>query len=195
VYVVGVWQRCCASGQNLFTRNLIGRFCPVLFVFPAQALVFCLLCIVAMVCLYVDIHGGGMRCMLLSTCYGEYGGEFKGEFKGESKGESRGEYGSECGSEYKGEYSSGEYVCDQGADDTELLRASRVSERHAPFSDKSRAVKQLDFGQCSDTDVDYVGGPKEMKINTIDEGEEGEEDLEACFRNALDERRGAHTQP
>jgi len=75
VYVVGVWQRCCASGHNLFTRNLIGRFSPVLFVYPAMALVFCLVCIVCLVCLYVDVHGGGMRCFMLSSCCRESGAE------------------------------------------------------------------------------------------------------------------------
>ena len=59
VYIVGVWQRCAAPMQGIFTQNMLTRFCPVLFLCSYCALVFTVACILGLIGLYIEIHGGG----------------------------------------------------------------------------------------------------------------------------------------
>ena len=55
VYLVGVWRR-SGGAFNTFTQNLVGRFCPVLFVNSACAAVFAVACLVALGYLYYDMQ-------------------------------------------------------------------------------------------------------------------------------------------
>ena len=61
VYVVGVWQRCMQGQQGIFTQNLLARFTPTLFGPPLMSVGYVFVCMVALVYLYVEIHGGGFK--------------------------------------------------------------------------------------------------------------------------------------
>ena len=61
VYVVGVWQRCGQAQQAVFTQNLLARFCPMLFGPPLMSVGYVFVCMVALVYLYVELHGGGFK--------------------------------------------------------------------------------------------------------------------------------------
>jgi len=161
VYVVGVWQRCGASNQHLFTQNILVRFCPVLFVYPVMSLLYFMLCVVALVCLYVDIHAGGLRFCLLSG-YAQAGFAAPGAAQGFAQ-RPRDEDG--CGDD------AGTML-----DDAELLRSC------------SAARGGLGSGGAVD-DFSAVSGT--MHLNAIEE-DDNEEDLEACFRTAYQERRSGY---
>jgi hypothetical protein len=55
VYLVGVWRR-SGGAFNTFTQNLVGRFCPVLFVNAVCASLFVMACLVGFGYLYFDMH-------------------------------------------------------------------------------------------------------------------------------------------
>jgi hypothetical protein len=55
VYLVGVWRR-SGGAFNTFTQNLVGRFCPVLFVNSVCASLFVATCLVGLCMLYYDMH-------------------------------------------------------------------------------------------------------------------------------------------
>ena len=55
VYLVGVWRR-SGGAFNTFTQNLVGRFCPVLFVNSVCACCFFVACIVCFGYLFYDMH-------------------------------------------------------------------------------------------------------------------------------------------
>ncbi len=55
VYLVGVWRR-SGGAFNTFTQNLIGRFCPVLFVNAVCASLFVAACLVGLGYLYFEMH-------------------------------------------------------------------------------------------------------------------------------------------
>lgn len=55
VYLVGVWRR-SGGAFNTFTQNLIGRFCPVLFVNSACAVLFVVACVLCFCYLFYDMH-------------------------------------------------------------------------------------------------------------------------------------------
>lgn len=55
VYLVGVWRR-SGGAFNTFTQNLIGRFCPVLFVNSVCAVLFVVLCVIGFGYLFYDMH-------------------------------------------------------------------------------------------------------------------------------------------
>jgi hypothetical protein len=61
VYIVGVWQRCGHNNQAVFTQNLLARFCPLLFGPPLVTVGFMLVCVISLVYLYVELHGGGFK--------------------------------------------------------------------------------------------------------------------------------------
>jgi hypothetical protein len=55
VYLVGVWRR--SGGMlNTFTQNLVGRFCPILFVNAVCSVLFFVACLVCLVYLYYNMH-------------------------------------------------------------------------------------------------------------------------------------------
>jgi hypothetical protein len=55
VYLVGVWRR-SGGAFNTFTQNLVGRFCPVLFINTVCAALFVAACLAGFVFLYLDMH-------------------------------------------------------------------------------------------------------------------------------------------
>ncbi len=55
VYLVGVWRR-SGGAFNTFTQNLVGRFCPVLFVNSTCAAFFVVVCLVGFVYLYYEMQ-------------------------------------------------------------------------------------------------------------------------------------------
>ena len=55
VYLVGVWRR-SGGAFNTFTQNLVGRFCPVLFINSVCAALFVAACMVGFVLLYFEMH-------------------------------------------------------------------------------------------------------------------------------------------
>ena len=151
VYLVGVWQRCGSSQQQLFTQNMLGRFCPVLFVYPVFTIPYFLLSVLGLVCLYVDIHGGGLRLSLLSY-YGLT--PLTGGARDEPR-ERCHEYG-------------------------EQRQDARGSWEHSADGLRERAEIDADSSNMVSLNM----------INTSIE-EETEEELEAYFRSACQERRGS----
>ena len=61
VYIVGVWQRCGHNHQAIFTQNLLARFCPLLFGPPLVTVGFMFVCVISLVYLYIELHGGGFK--------------------------------------------------------------------------------------------------------------------------------------
>lgn len=55
VYLIGVWRR-SGGTFNTFTQNLVGRFCPVLFVNSVCAALFVVACLVGFGYLYYDMQ-------------------------------------------------------------------------------------------------------------------------------------------
>jgi hypothetical protein len=55
VYLVGVWRR-SGGVLNTFTQNLVGRFCPILFVNSVCAILFFVACLVGFGYLYYVMH-------------------------------------------------------------------------------------------------------------------------------------------
>ena len=74
VYLVGVWRR-SGGVLNTFTQNLVGRFCPVLFVNAVCAVLFAGACLVGFGYLYYDMHrpppGPGSSAAVTAQDYDE----------------------------------------------------------------------------------------------------------------------------
>ena len=189
VYVVGVWQRCGASHQPFYTQNMLSRFCPVLFVEPALAVLFVMMSLGGLVYLYIDLHAGGVDRLgltgsgssLLCCCggCGVGGGGGGGDehasqsnLKAENLKEDAplqqrraGSHGSESLDDDDSEVG---YCCDDSGYGSESF-----GPRSAPYG--------LSGG--------FLGpGGGGLEIGTIREEEDGDEDLEACFRAACQGR-------
>lgn len=72
VYLVGVWRR-SGGAFNTFTQNLVGRFCPVLFVNSTCAAFFVMACLVGFGYLYYDMQrppSGSGACSQAQSYFG-----------------------------------------------------------------------------------------------------------------------------
>ena len=160
VYTVGVWQRCAAPMLGIFTQNMLTRFYPVLFLNAYCALVFTATCIMGLVGLYVEMHGGGV-----------------GWVKRLSSGMPVDKSSERAGLCERGEAVSG---CSEFEGTNDTNASSMGLSLSADYSLLASASQPYTRDFQSECDKEFA------RIDTIQE-EESEEDIEAYFRSACRE--------